>query len=97
MHLWDGQEVTGKEWEACITDCHYFAGIGEARGFHGRLSTMIMYEALRERRDRAEAIPLPFKHGGGVLYHPSHVHIDCAYQGHTWCTPTPCTLHSVHC
>ena len=39
---------------------------------------MIVYKGLSERADR-QAIPLPFGNRGGILLHPSHATVDCAY------------------
>ena len=32
-----------------------------------------------------------------ALYWLARIGIDGEEQGHTWCTPTPCTFPSVHC
>ena len=85
--MWDGQEVASKPWEACTGGCKLQGG-----DHKGRLSSMIIYKGLSDRKDR-KRVPLPFGNGGGILYDPKHVRIDCAYQGRTWCTPTPCTSH----
>ena len=39
----------------------------------------------------------PFVAGNGVVIDPeAHKNLG-ETQGHTWCTPTPCTFPSVHC
>ena len=91
VHMWDGQECYGGQnspdgfscgtsmwdgstpWQMCIERC-----TTQGATLHGRLSTMIMYQGLRDRRDRTE-IPLPFGDRGGIILRNSRVQIDCLY------------------
>ena len=82
VHMWDGQEnVLGTPdrwggptpWQMCIERC-----TTQGSTIHGRLSTMIIYQGLRDRRDRTE-IPLPFGDRGGIILRNSRVQIDCLY------------------
>lgn len=75
VHMWDGQEnvVGPPPWQMCIERC-----TTQGSMIHGRLSTMIIYQGLRDRRDRTE-IPLPFGDRGGIILRNSRVQIDCLY------------------
>eukprot|EP00966_Prymnesium_polylepis_P008100 186552-Prymnesium_polylepis.2 len=92
---WDGLEEQGKPWRMCLHQC-----MCQGQFINGRISSMIVYKGLSERADR-QAIPLPFGNRGGILLHPPHATVDCAYgiDGGTYrlgaldvctafCTPT---------
>jgi len=78
VHQWDGQEEGGqghnsRPWEACLSNCRT-----QGRVIYGRVSSMIIYQGLRARRDRL-AVPLPFGDRGGLLINPEHALLDCLY------------------
>ena len=75
MHQWDGQEdhTHKKPYRACLENC-----MCQGQFIHGRLSSMIIYKALHERRDR-KAVPMPFGNRGGLLLNPTKVQFDCLY------------------
>ena len=73
MHQWDGEESESQPWVACMENC-----ITQGQRLHGRLSSMIIYQALRKRKDRV-AIPIPFGERGGLLISPQVATVDCIY------------------
>ena len=73
LHILDGHEVEHRPWRACIDNCS-----NAGRLVYGRISSIVIYQAMRQRADRI-GIPLPFADRGGIILHPSHITIDCLY------------------
>ena len=73
LHQFDGQEEKGRPWVACVEGC-----MTQGQTVDGRLSSTIVYRALRDRADR-QAISLAFPLRGGLVLHPYYVTLDCAY------------------
>lgn len=74
MHQLDGLEVFGQPWRMCegrFCTC-------QGQTIPGRLSAMIIYKGMQNRKDR-KAIPLPFGDRGGFIIRPSKVELECAY------------------
>lgn len=70
---WDGLEVAGKPWEACLENCYVQGAM-----VTGRWSAMVIYQWMRDREDR-QTIPLPFGDRSGVVIRNSEVSFDCMY------------------
>ena len=74
MHQFDTIEVKGRPWEFCTGQRCYMGG----QWIPGRISSMLIYSGMRDRKDRV-AIPLPFKDRGGLIFNPFEVEIQCMY------------------
>jgi len=93
MHQFDNFEANGRPWAPCDGSWQYKCKGGS---FAGRMSTMIVFKSMHERRDRV-AVPL-IGWGGGIVVAPD-IKVKCAYgdDGSTyranggcydnWCDP----------
>lgn len=74
IHQFDELEVFGREWEMCT-------GGGctcQGRHLHGRISASIVWQGLRERKDRVN-IPLAFGDRAGILMNGKVLEITCGF------------------
>ena len=74
IHQFDELEVFGREWEMCT-------GGGctcQGRHLHGRISASIVWQGLRERKDRVN-IPLAFGDRAGILMNGNVLEITCGF------------------
>jgi len=86
MHQFDNFEANGRPWAPCDNSGQYRC---KANDFNGRISTMIIFKSMHERRDRV-AIPL-IGWGGGIVVNPN-IKLKCAYgdDGSTFRAPGGC-------
>lgn len=73
LHQFDQLENKDKPWESCVGDCYC-----QGANLLGRISAMLIYHQMKERRDRT-AIPLPFSDRTGYILNPRAVTLECLY------------------
>jgi len=86
IHQFDEFEARNKPWAPCDHTHQYQC---HENSFGGRMSTSLIFRAMKERLDRVR-IPM-ISWGGGVVVNPT-ISIKCAYgdDGSTWRAPGGC-------